>query len=558
MAPKLPDLLKKTVDKAMLSSQSVDNFSCDTPLPRLNVASKRFKRMSKDDMVALKRSKRKSQDHSPSPAPPSQLGAVEFVTHEQGHAGEGDEGGEGMRSAKKNRVKTNKVTINPRKLNRGMSSAMYTECDENPLRKFLTKNMRDPESPAAVADVKTFWLYAVALVSRTAFLNCLTNSPCAFASPLAISLAQRRLAANLRLVMYIKQRCLWFRTKIKVKTDFVRNHGWKLVLFWRCVQRRKAVVLLRRMLTDFESFRLPYVMLRYRVNAVHLQRYIRSFLEVTESRKRVLLMKWHKVASHMKANLIPFLFDQKVREDEARSRRDRDKWQGVEIDPDVLPSLGARVNLITKRTAALQMQLHASEAKIQKHRMELFAQRNKKKKRAMFPARLPAIERGDDDDEGDSPPAPSPGSLQKGHEQEKQMKQQRAQARARGGGDRELADDSRNILQIISGFVYECRRTCKVMEQHKVIVRAKKKQEGMTCEEARRILTNPYAAMTFAEDISSNEVQLDRMHLTLFTGQQDEAFRLLVENYLRAENGLDPQEYCSEYDGNYQSRAAKK
>eukprot|EP00603_Paraphysomonas_imperforata_P000598 CAMPEP_0114428700 /NCGR_PEP_ID=MMETSP0103-20121206/9076_1 /TAXON_ID=37642 ORGANISM="Paraphysomonas imperforata, Strain PA2" /NCGR_SAMPLE_ID=MMETSP0103 /ASSEMBLY_ACC=CAM_ASM_000201 /LENGTH=543 /DNA_ID=CAMNT_0001597955 /DNA_START=171 /DNA_END=1802 /DNA_ORIENTATION=- len=542
--PKLPSV-NKTSKSNMMSSQSVDQFADGTVLPNIKGASKKSKRESKDDMVASRKQAKRSSKEGMISAKKSKRKSTEGA-----RPGVAVEDGETSARSKK-KVKTSRVHINPRKLQRQMSSVMYVDTDDNPLRKFVTKNLRDPESPAAMTDIKTFWLYAVSLVSRTAFLNCLTNSPCAYASPLAIELAQKRLAANMRLVLYIKQRCLWFRNKIKVKTDFIRNHGWKLVLFWRCMQRRKAVKLLRRMLSDFETFRLPYVMLRYRVNAVHLQRYVRSFLEVTESRKHVLFLKWNKVSAHMKANLIPFLFDQKAREDEARKRREANKWQGVEINAEVLPSIGARVNLITKRTAALQVQIQSSEAKIQKHRMEMFAKRNKKRKQQLL-AKLPALEGDGDDeffDEDDESEAKSPSS------KNETVSKTRALHNVM---DREQMDDNKKVLQIISKFIYECRRTCKFMEQHKVIVREKKKKDGMTCEEAKRILTNPFAAMTFAEDIASTEVRLEKISLLIFTGQQDYAFRLIIENYLRAENGFELKEYCTEYESNYQSKAKRR
>ena len=296
------------------------------------------------------------------------------------------------------------------------------------------------------------------------------------------------------------------------------------------------MTLLRQVLIDYESFRLPYVMLRYRVNAVHLQRYVRSFLQVTESRKRVLLMKWNKIAAHMKANLIPFLFEQKAREEERRKRRDRDKWQGVEIDDEVLPSLGARVNLITKRTAALQIQIHKSEATIQKHRMEMFVKRNKKKNKQSSPLKLPQLNglSGTNSNQNDAPHK---------HKQHDVHKQNQHLHRT------DEMDEARTISKIISKFIYECRRTCKFVEHHKVVVREKKRKEGMTCEEAKRILTNAFAAQTFAEELSNGtEVKLEKIRLLIFTGQQGLDFRLLVENYLRSENHFELKEHCTDYD----------
>jgi hypothetical protein len=60
--------------------------------------------------------------------------------------------------------------------------------------------------------------------------------------------------------------------------------GWRLLLYYRCFLRRKSVTLLRNFFLDFASFRLPYIMMKYRTNAVHLQRFLRSYIVITKVR----------------------------------------------------------------------------------------------------------------------------------------------------------------------------------------------------------------------------------------------------------------------------------
>ena len=501
---------------SIISSQSAGQLPGDK---KLGKAKKRSKRSSSEN--SLRKPKRLSNEYNSDDvaklAKRTKRSSISKKQAEFRQCSFAEDDG----SVGKKKVKTGKVKVHTKQLMRQFSSKVFSGKADNPFREVVTKNMLEEGSPAANNDIKLFWLYTVALISRTAFIEgCKPES--ILSTETAISAARARFASNVRLVMYIKRRCRWFRHTIKAKTDFVRNHGWKIILFWRCTQRRKAVVLLRRMLHDYESFRLPYVMLRYRVNAVHLQRYVRSFLEVTACRKQVLLMKWRKISADMNANLIRYLFEQKAKEEEERRRKAQDKWQGVEIDAELLPDIAPRVNLITKRTAALQHQINKSEETIQKRRKEMF-ERKKMKKKAKN-AKLPQL--GNLSTTNYSTIKNRDGHMRSSHD----------------------AADDKEISSIISKFVYECRRTCKLVEQHKVIIKEQKKRSGMTCEEAKKILTNPFAAKMFAEELNNTEVKLERIKLFIFTGDQDTAFRLLIENHLRAENQFELTEFCTEYD----------
>jgi hypothetical protein len=59
------------------------------------------------------------------------------------------------------------------------------------------------------------------------------------------------------------------------------NLGWRFTLFWRCYKRKKAHLLIMRFFNDFAHFRLPYIMLRFRFNAIRVQRYVKEFISVT-------------------------------------------------------------------------------------------------------------------------------------------------------------------------------------------------------------------------------------------------------------------------------------
>jgi hypothetical protein len=91
----------------------------------------------------------------------------------------------------------------------------------------------------------------------------------------------------------------WFHRRILKRFSFLHKHGtyppcllltyihhhsqgWRLLLYCRCFLRRKAVALVRTFFVDFATFRLPYIMMKYRTNAVHLQRFVRSYVLITQ------------------------------------------------------------------------------------------------------------------------------------------------------------------------------------------------------------------------------------------------------------------------------------
>ena len=61
-------------------------------------------------------------------------------------------------------------------------------------------------------------------------------------------------------------------------------------------------------------------MLRYRTNAVRVQRYIRSYIEVTKARLEVLAMKWAEIEEELRVTLVPVLIARAQRIERIRMR----------------------------------------------------------------------------------------------------------------------------------------------------------------------------------------------------------------------------------------------
>ena len=100
-------------------------------------------------------------------------------------------------------------------------------------------------------------------------------------------------------------------------------------MFLRCLRRKKATLLLRTFFTDFAHFRLPYIMLRYRTNAVRVQRYIRSYIEVTKARLEVLAKKWVEVEDELRTTLVPVLIAraQKIERLRLKDKKANGEWK---------------------------------------------------------------------------------------------------------------------------------------------------------------------------------------------------------------------------------------
>ena len=112
--------------------------------------------------------------------------------------------------------------------------------------------------------------------------------------------------------MYIKHRSFWFRTKIANRFKILKKHGWRFLLFYRCLKRKKATLLLREFFTEFSRLRLLFLMSRYRANALRLQKYMGSFLAVTNARVFVLQKRWAKVENIIKIVLVNRLVEDRL------------------------------------------------------------------------------------------------------------------------------------------------------------------------------------------------------------------------------------------------------
>ena len=64
-------------------------------------------------------------------------------------------------------------------------------------------------------------------------------------------------------------------------------------MFAKCLLRKKATRSIRRFFIDFRNFRLAYMMLRYRTNAIQLQKRVRSFIMVTNV-SILIAIGWNK------------------------------------------------------------------------------------------------------------------------------------------------------------------------------------------------------------------------------------------------------------------------
>ncbi len=97
------------------------------------------------------------------------------------------------------------------------------------------------------------------------------------------------------------------------------------------------MTLVRQFFQDFYSLRLPYIMMKYRTNAVHLQRFVRSYVLITRARVSVLLLKWLQVESQMRSTLIPCLLQAVEREEELKQNQRESaeglKWKVGESSP---------------------------------------------------------------------------------------------------------------------------------------------------------------------------------------------------------------------------------
>lgn len=142
----------------------------------------------------------------------------------------------------------------------------------------------------------------MSLMSRLAYFRILSK-PCELNTPEALAILESKRRSARYIIRFLKHKSPWFHRRIKQRFDFLHKHGniidlfiqsfnfyyyykfielgWRLILYAKCFLRRKAIILVRNFFSDFAALRLPYIMMKYRTNAVHLQRFVRSYVVIT-------------------------------------------------------------------------------------------------------------------------------------------------------------------------------------------------------------------------------------------------------------------------------------
>ena len=57
--------------------------------------------------------------------------------------------------------------------------------------------------------------------------------------------------------------------------------GWRILLFWHIVRKKRAATILSLFLKDNFYYKLPHMIKRFRSNAIKLQTFFRKFSEIT-------------------------------------------------------------------------------------------------------------------------------------------------------------------------------------------------------------------------------------------------------------------------------------
>eukprot|EP00602_Paraphysomonas_sp_CaronLab_P004575 CAMPEP_0185036152 /NCGR_PEP_ID=MMETSP1103-20130426/28689_1 /TAXON_ID=36769 /ORGANISM="Paraphysomonas bandaiensis, Strain Caron Lab Isolate" /LENGTH=365 /DNA_ID=CAMNT_0027573569 /DNA_START=438 /DNA_END=1535 /DNA_ORIENTATION=- len=363
------------------------------------------------------------------------------------------------------------------------------------------------------------------------------SKPNPYNSPQAIALMRQKVVMSKRILKVLREQSSWFLRRIARRVIILRKHGWRLLLFWRCYKRKKAAILIRQLFQDFYLFRLPYIMLRYRANAVHLQRYVRAFVVTTKVRVMALSMRWKQIEDDMRANLIPRLLDQRHREvvqqKLLQASEENMKWKRVKLDGAIFPQLAERVNRATYATVKLNQCINDSEKRIsgyqrkvmqsdifnpevedmRRQRMQDRLNKQTAHRRAIDrtsrgPSRKVKAKKASKYDPVDLGLKPSPPLSQRAKE------------------------------KIIYHFLFEARRLYKEIEMERKIIREKKKLVGLSVEEVKDMLSSKRAVDKFAELLCAQDLKSKSTTMLVYTGQTAENFRSLVEFHLKKEIGF--------------------
>mmetsp|Transcript_1731 Transcript_1731/g.2712 ORF Transcript_1731/g.2712 Transcript_1731/m.2712 type:complete len:517 (+) Transcript_1731:66-1616(+) len=413
-----------------------------------------------------------------------------------------------------------------------MSKSRIADLSSLCIRDHLHTNSKEDSN----RDLVKFWLGCIMLMSRSRFFHIMSK-PNPYNSPQAIALMRQKVVMSKRILKVLREQSSWFLRRIARRVIILRKHGWRLLLFWRCYKRKKAAILIRQLFQDFYLFRLPYIMLRYRANAVHLQRYVRAFVVTTKVRVMALSMRWKQIEDDMRANLIPRLLDQRHREvvqqKLLQASEENMKWKRVKLDGAIFPQLAERVNRATYATVKLNQCINDSEKRIsgyqrkvmqsdifnpevedmRRQRMQDRLNKQTAHRRAIDrtsrgPSRKVKAKKASKYDPVDLGLKPSPPLSQRAKE------------------------------KIIYHFLFEARRLYKEIEMERKIIREKKKLVGLSVEEVKDMLSSKRAVDKFAELLCAQDLKSKSTTMLVYTGQTAENFRSLVEFHLKKEIGF--------------------
>lgn len=143
------------------------------------------------------------------------------------------------------------------------------------------------------------WLEVVALVARTAAMGPRAEAKIALrrherAEYMAALALQRFMAARFWKALHLKMR--------KARRAMKRVK-WRLCLAARCFRRRHATLVLRTFYREHGGSPFEFMMRRYKMRVVSLQRKIADFLRITYCRMYVLKLRWNRLESAARAEI---------------------------------------------------------------------------------------------------------------------------------------------------------------------------------------------------------------------------------------------------------------
>lgn len=374
--------------------------------------------------------------------------------------------------------------------------------------------------------IQHFWLGVISLMSRSNFLRSLLLYD-RIGSDQAAYLARRRYRATKTIIHVVRNQSKWFHDKVTRRMRFLKKHGWRLLLFWRCYKRKKSTRLIQLFFSDFAHFRLPYIMLRFRFNAVRLQRFMRAFVEVTKSRVEVLTLKWNKLDAALRQSLVPQLLEMRKKQEQLAAINNNDdasSWKNVKIDSKVLPGLANEVNRATMMTKRLTDQM-TSGAKMLHIYTTAELQGQDPPLNTASSLGLPAIrnhKKSPTKNKQASPKLNFNGKVRRKKKTSNFFEQPTAKQKER----------------MIRNFLYEARRIYKQIVLEQQIIHEKKRVSGLSVEEVKKIMFSPVGIEKFASQCCAIDVTYEKPHFCLFIGHQAEIFHGIVENSIRREYGF--------------------